>query len=432
MANVIKQRVLNASDGMPLVFTEDFNPATGETKYYDKDGYIYKMDSNGLMPQGGARLPIDDSGRPILPTATGATAAAASGGPYTTITGASHGAEAAAAQGADFAHRIATGQSVDTDTGRLTPRQLLDQAASQGSPIGLTMRDSLSNNRAKQLQLAAAAPSHARAVGGAQQLASGQAAQSALEPAQNAYTTAAQSGAADFRRAGTGAQGVLGTAAGMGQDIGALRDAAAGRVASAAEIQQKRGIADAVSAQQSAAATARGGNAAAALRQAAGAGQGIMSRGIGDAAALRAQEQASARQQLTSAQQVQGALYGTGAQVAAQTGSAQAQRDLGVANGRTALGTADLAMRAQGVGMQGQQAQTELDSAKARVAQEQSDRELYLNAYLQWLSSLQGNAPAAIQSTTQRAIANQQAQQQETAAWVNGVATLGAGILGAL
>jgi hypothetical protein len=218
----------------------------------------------------------------------------------------------------------------------------------------------------------------------------------------------------------------------MGQDIGALRDAAAGRVASAAEIQQKRGIADAVSAQQSAAATARGGNAAAALRQAAGAGQGIMSRGIGDAAALRAQEQASARQQLTSAQQVQGALYGTGAQVAAQTGSAQAQRDLGVANGRTALGTADLAMRAQGVGMQGQQAQTELDSAKARVAQEQSDRELYLNAYLQWLSSLQGNAPAAIQSTTQRAIANQQAQQQETAAWVNGVATLGAGILGAL
>lgn len=82
-----------------------------------------------------------------------------------------------------------------------------------------------------------------------------------------------------------------------------LLDAARGNAPSAAEIQQRRGVQDAIKAQQAAANSARGGGAAAIQAQRAAAQQGatLAAESVQDAAQLRAGEQATARAQLVNA-----------------------------------------------------------------------------------------------------------------------------------
>lgn len=120
------------------------------------------------------------------------------------------------------------------------------------------------------------------------------------------------------RNAGLGATGTA---------ISGLEAAASGAVPSAAEIQQRQGIAEALRAQLTAAASARGGaySQAAAQQQAAQQGAGIEAGGIGQAAALRANEQATARGQLASAAEQ---LYGTGSQEQLSYEQLQSQQQL--------------------------------------------------------------------------------------------------------
>lgn len=105
-----------------------------------------------------------------------------------------------------------------------------------------------------------------------------------------------------------------GGAYGSAQDsLGMLSGAAAGRVPSAAEIQQGQGVAAAMKAQLTAASSARGGAyaQAAAQQEAAAQGASLQGKAVADAAALRANEQSTARGQYAGAA---GNLYGTASQ----------------------------------------------------------------------------------------------------------------------
>jgi hypothetical protein len=126
----------------------------------------------------------------------------------------------------------------------------------------------------------------------------------------------------------TGALGALSASAnGQGGSVGMLANAAAGNGPTAADVQQNAGIAQAMRAQLTAAASARGGAYAqsAAQQQASQNAANIQLQGVGQAAQLRAQEQQAAMGQYAQAQGSAQQAYATAAnqQYGTQVGAAQ-------------------------------------------------------------------------------------------------------------
>lgn len=426
-----KRVVIPDDTGKPKVFVQ-YNDNDGEVRFVDDAGYVYRNEGGRPMPMGGARVPLDQNGKPTLPQMSDATPGQPGGAGDVFAQAPSQTVEDSAALGAETAYRLGTGQSIRTDQGTLTPRQFLEGQYSQGLPLGLAYKDATDNHRANSLSIANSAPSHQASADAFGRLASGDAGRAALGEANRAWDRASVAGAPSFGSAQVAANSALGTAGVMTADMGALRAAANGTVPSAAAIQQRQGISDAVTAQQSLAASARGGNLAAAMRSAAGAGQGVMSRGIADAAALRANEQAAARSALTQAQGVQGGLFNNAANTFTGIGTAVANRDANVATGRTQTGTVNLQSQQAGAAGLGATADRERAAAVDQASREADDRATYYNTYLQMLNGLNGNAAAVIQGNTARTIANQQAAAQDRAAIIGLGGTLIGGVTGAV
>jgi hypothetical protein len=129
-----------------------------------------------------------------------------------------------------------------------------------------------------------------------------------------AYGAAGAEGARAQYGAGIYGGAAEGSRVAAADALGQLRSAALGQQPSAAEIQEKRGVSDAMHAQLAAAAGARGGAyaQAAAQQQAVSAGADIQSRGVADAASIRANEMAQARGAYSGAANQ---LYGTAGQL---------------------------------------------------------------------------------------------------------------------
>jgi hypothetical protein len=236
--------------------------------------------------------------------------------------------------------------------------------------------------------------------------------------AQYGAPSAAQAGALGYMGKTLGSE-----ATGLGyhtQALNMLGQAAAGAVPSAAEVQQGQGLSSALRAQLSAASSARGGAyqqglAATQASQQSAAAQG---QAIGNAAALRAQEQAQAR-----------AAYDQ----AAQGYSSAAQ---GMTSG--AGGLAQAASQQQALAEQGGQAYAQASAAQQQQAmqyflsqqqasQHQSDLEAQLAA--SQVANDYGLAGTALQTQTQQNIANQQNTQAYVGAGIGASAALFAALL---
>lgn len=184
---------------------------------------------------------------------------------------------------------------------------------------------------------------------GMEKMRNGEITREAFEGAVESKGKLATAGDDMFGAAGQSFAQQQATAEGMTQDIGQLRAAANGQVDSAAAIQQRQGISDAIATQQAAAAQVRGGNAAAAMRQALAGGTQMMSRGIGDASALRANEQAGARAALTDASAKQGMLFGDAGRGRTDLGAIKVDRAGRVLDADFKLGAATAAERTAGI-----------------------------------------------------------------------------------
>lgn len=252
-----------------------------------------------------------------------------------------------------MASRVAVPLTVGlSPTGTGTAADYLRRQAAAGTPLGNTYANATNANRENVIAQAGAQQLGAYSAA-AGDLASGKTGSHVYAPVTRAYDAAGTAGDPQFQQAANAANSMRNTASGMNADISRLRGAADGAVPSAAAIQQQQGLGDAINQQAALAATARGGNLAASMRSAAAAGSGMQSRTLADAAALRANEMAAARGQLTGATTAQGqinagagALYNaTGGQVAGraqQTAAGMGNAASGVLGsqmaGATALG----------------------------------------------------------------------------------------------
>jgi len=232
-------------------------------------------------------------------------------------------------------------------------------------------------------------------------------------------------GAIGVAGAGSAARGQQTAQLGQyGQDISALRAAAAGQGPSAAQAQLNQASAQTVANQAAVAAQARGGNVAAAQRAAARAGtqQGLQTQQ--QSAALRSQEQQQAMGLLAQTNPAYAAAIAeqrqtdigqqaTAAQLLGQVGSAAGQAGNGASSvGLQGLqGTAQDVYQGQGLHLQGQEADI-------------AARDAYLTQLARQYSIASG-IPASFESAfTQQQIANNQSSAQLAGSAISGIAAI--------
>lgn len=204
----------------------------------------------------------------------------------------------------------------------------------------------------------------------------------------------------------------------MGRQLQDLRAAAAGQVPSAAEVQQRQGLEQALRAQMAAANSGPGGFNPAAQANAARAGADMMAQGAGNAAALRAQEQAQARAAYTSAlgQQANAGnalMSQAGAQQAALYGQGNATANLGLQQGQ-------LGLAAQGTGLNYDQARAAMWAQQAAASQGASDQR-----FKQWFLPYQQQGDWTFQNQQAARMREQQLQQNGLAATGMALETVG-------
>lgn len=185
----------------------------------------------------------------------------------------------------------------------------------------------------------------------------------------------------------------------FGNDMNVIRNSALGRGPSAAENLARAQLDNNIRAQSAMAATARGGNIAAAMRGAQGAGQQMMLQSQAQMAAQRAQEQLNAQQLMT-----QGNTALTGAQNnLTQSRIAMRGQDIGQAQaaasaaGQVAgqyndLSRTQASLAAAGLSSIGQGAQTYANQQSNAQTAEQAARNDYANTLLK-MYSLQNGMP---------------------------------------
>lgn len=196
------------------------------------------------------------------------------------------------------------------------------------------------------------------------------------------------------------------------RDMRGLRDAANGRVQSAAEIQQRAALDASARQQVAAAATARGGNIAAAQRNASLAANAGNLAGMQQLGALRAQEQAGARTTLAGA---------NAAQIAGATGVAGAAVGAGnVANGITTTAngiySSDVDRAAKAAGALG-------DTSKIAAANFGTGAGVATSG----LGAL-GGASSTYANGQANAVSAEQKQKDMYAQWLNNQIALGMGM----
>lgn len=288
--------------------------------------------------------------------------------------------------------RLMLGQPIENQDGTVTtPEQYYSRLAAIGDPMGLAWAAANGERPSSQIGADKIA-SYAPWLAAVKSQMSGQTADRALAGANAAVDRTAQAGED------------------MAGNISRLDAAASGRVPSAAEMQMRRGAEQAAQAQMGMASAARGGGAAA-FRTAAAAGSAGMSRAIGDASMMRAQEMATARQQLTAAQQAQGAVFGDAARTRASLG-------------QTALGSVE-----QGVSNMGAAATFENGLLVQGMNADAAARNEFLNAMLQYQNLAHGHSASVGASENQLVAAKIEAAQRDRAAAISagasGLAALG-------
>lgn len=339
-------------------------------------------------------------------------------------------AQNGAANSANIATGLLTGMGMRSDDGGgyINPMDVMRAQAAAGTPIGMLYNNAAGQGRENML-LNAGKAEQQQYLAGSQALASGQTGRTAMSPAQTAAQNLSSSGAASIHAGAQDAAMGASAASGMSGDIAGLRQAAAGNVPSAAMIQQKQGVNDAINSQAALAASARGGNLAAAMRGAQAAGAGIQSQGIANNAALRANEMATARGQLTQATGTQAQLYNQAGTVNNALAQTQVGRDNGVVQGQTQIGSQVLGSQmagVTGVGQSGQMEQGRVDGVIGNDRQDIND----LNQYLLQLNN-QGLGFGAQNYATDTNAAIQRRGQtlQLIGAGVGAAGTLGAGLI---
>lgn len=289
-----------------------------------------------------------------------------------------------------------------------SPAQVMQNLANQGNPLGTAWVNA--NTGFREDKLGAAGKTQAAAFDrSANALASGRMGRDAYASATSAANAVAGAGQSQLNLNSQGAAGALRAAAGMSGDIAGLRDAAAGRVPSAAAIQQKQGIGDAINAQAALAAGARGGDVGGAMRSAAGAGAGIATRGLADAAALRANEQANARAQLTQATASQANAFVQGAGVANAGAQTAITRADAAAGRQFNLGSAQLGSQVTGMTAQSQGYEREQARTLNQISIDQDEQRQLQNYMLQLFNTANGNA-ASIDNSQRAAAVQTRAQ----------------------
>lgn len=214
------------------------------------------------------------------------------------------------------------------------------------------------------------------------------------------------------------------SAAGQTTDTAALRQAAAGLGPSAAVNLAQDQLQRNTAAQASLAATARGGNVAAAMRTAANSGTQQALQSQSQVAALRAQEQATARGQLVTADQGARQQDQQRAVAAAGAASTVGGQQVGLANTNAGLATAGLSGLAGAANTYQHGVDTQSSLAQAQSASDQA----YLD-YLQRMYATSSGIPtgyAGVQGSI--GLGNAQAQQQNQAAKTSAVG----GLIGAI
>lgn len=214
-----------------------------------------------------------------------------------------------------------------------------------------------------------------------------------------------------------------------GQDLGVVRASALGMGPSAAEHLARSQLDSNIRAQSSMAATARGGNIAAAMRGAQGAGQNMMLQSQQQIAAQRAQEQLNAQGLLTQGNVgLNNAIYGARGQDLGQAVSgAQAYQGAGGLQNQI-FGT-NSGLGEFGIGAANNSAATYGTQMGQQEQAEQNARQSYAD-FMQRQYSISSGLPVNFASTQgQVAIANQQAAIQQQGAMWNaagaGIAALG-------
>ena len=309
---------------------------------------------------------------------------------------------------------------------RVSSTDYLKAQQEEGTALG-ALYGNATNNQREDLLFNAGRPQLNRYNDAAMGATSGLMGEATMGAGMDQAGRTATVGGTNFDQATQAAQALTNRADMMGGDINNLRAAAAGTVPSAAAIQQRQGIGDAVNAQMAMAAGARGGNIGLAGQRAAAQGSSVMSRGLGDAAALRAQEQATARGQLTQAQSAQGSMYGTAGQVATGAGTARTQASDAATRGLLAGGSEILGSQFKGMDALGNVAGMEYDRTAAAVAQDQVDQEALQSYLFNLMNAGMGHQTSVYKTNMDAAAAKRGQDMQLGGAIAGGAASMLAG-----
>lgn len=309
---------------------------------------------------------------------------------------------------AGLAAKIGTSAGLGLSIDGQSSVDYLRNQAQKGSPLGMMYSNAAGGDRENKL-LNAGARQEAAFGAASADLASGKTGSQVYAPVSRALDRLQTAGDPNLQAGTAAAQQASSVAGGMSGDVARLRAAAEGAVPSAAQIQQRQGIGDAINSQQAMAAGARGGNLAAAMRGAQAAGAGIQARGVGDAAALRANEMATARGQLTQATGTQGQLFNQAGSVQGALANTQVGRAGAGVQGAGAAAQGRMGAQVQGVQNLAAGAQMEQGRVGSAVAQDRQDQNDLNNYLMQTMNIGQGNA-AQIYGTDASAATARRAQ----------------------